>query len=200
MAKDTRARALEELAAVLVHEFRNPLASIHGCARTLLDSEPRLTPDVRRSLLGVVVEQSRRLDWLIRAAGAAVGGNADRRVVVDAVAVVARAADALGISVPSPPGRSFVIAADADLLMLGVQALALALQAEQVSMFWAADVLVITSDAVQVDAEERRWKASLGEQILTEQGFGVTIQSDPRGTTVSVSFDVDGVPDEQRVS
>ncbi|HKN63334.1 MAG TPA: ATP-binding protein [Gaiellaceae bacterium] len=50
-----------DLIATVSHELRTPLTGVYGAAETLLGRDDTLTPEARKGLLAVLVEQSRRL-------------------------------------------------------------------------------------------------------------------------------------------
>jgi signal transduction histidine kinase len=62
-------RKLEQLRAELVatvsHELRTPLTGVYGAASTLLGRDADLTPETRRGLLELLVEQARRLAGIV---------------------------------------------------------------------------------------------------------------------------------------
>ena len=58
---DARTGALD----TLIHDARNPLTSIQGCAMTLLERDD-LPNETRRALTSVIVRQAEQLDMLLR--------------------------------------------------------------------------------------------------------------------------------------
>jgi signal transduction histidine kinase len=50
----------------IAHELRNSLASIAGCAETLIEQDARINAPTRLALLEVIRRQARDLDALVR--------------------------------------------------------------------------------------------------------------------------------------
>jgi signal transduction histidine kinase len=53
-----------EVAATMAHEIRNPLVSIGGFARSILEKKPEGDPE--RAFLGIIVEEVERLENLVK--------------------------------------------------------------------------------------------------------------------------------------
>ncbi|MBI3098732.1 MAG: PAS domain S-box protein [Planctomycetes bacterium] len=64
LVKSQSLAAVGELAATVAHEIKNPLAGISGAIQVLEDAIPRSDP--RRSVVGEILEQIRRLDNTVR--------------------------------------------------------------------------------------------------------------------------------------
>lgn len=64
LARAERLASLGELAAVLAHEVKNPLAGIAGAIQVMADELPKADP--RRGIMGEILEQVHRLDKTVR--------------------------------------------------------------------------------------------------------------------------------------
>ncbi len=66
MKERDRLAALGEMAAGLAHEIRNPLGAIKGAAQLLLPpDEPATVPNESREFLGIIVEETNRLNRVV---------------------------------------------------------------------------------------------------------------------------------------
>src|SRR5438094_8447450 len=83
----------------LAHEFLNPLASLRGCALTILADRDHLPGNVVESLLDVVVRQSEKLEWLVRATTGTPRTSEQPGPEFDARRVVEEAARFAGVDV-----------------------------------------------------------------------------------------------------
>jgi len=54
-----------EVVAIVSHELRTPLTGVYGAAQTLLERDDTLSPETRQAMLGMLVEQSRRLTGIV---------------------------------------------------------------------------------------------------------------------------------------
>lgn len=205
MAGD-RSDAATELIGVLAHELRNPLASLQGCAATLLDRADELPVDVRHGLTSVIVRQSRRMEWLIGALAAF--GGATRRVPsgdVPVGTVVQAAAEAAGIGVHGVddvhgaafPGdeRRFRLALEAlfvSLLDAGAEGSA--------NIREGGAALVITTSATDLTQGGRKWKIRLARRLLREEGCRLRVRTTTHRTVATVRFPAGAGGSDRRVA
>jgi signal transduction histidine kinase len=65
LVKSERLASVGELAGALAHEIRNPLGAVVAAARMLTDDSPRAAGYDRTALLGVIADESARLDRIL---------------------------------------------------------------------------------------------------------------------------------------
>jgi two-component system sensor histidine kinase KdpD len=58
-------RLRSSVLSTVSHDLRTPVASIQGCAESLLESERAIAPETRRELLRTIADESRRIDGMI---------------------------------------------------------------------------------------------------------------------------------------
>ena len=165
-----------ELLATLAHELRNPLASVQGCAQTLASRGADLTDEMRAGLTDVIVRQSERLDWLIRAVALSAGVGRRVPAMICLQDVVARAA--AFASVRPDIGTDARVWADAPRLQCALEALALALGAPAVTMRVRGTTVVVTGDSTDLDRGGRRWKLDLARQLLADEGWQLNVAAE----------------------
>jgi hypothetical protein len=179
--------SLAEILAVLAHEFRNPLASMQGCAQTLVDKGEELPQAVRTGLSEVIVKHAARMDWLVRAA-AAFGGVGERivdevdlgRVLTEAAAISGVSFDVVGATRRFGDGRR---------LRLAVEAVLLAANGTEVQVEMpSADVLQVRTSDADVGRNGRRWKLDLAARLLREEGCVLTVQRTGHGAVLRIHF------------
>jgi signal transduction histidine kinase len=189
---------------VLAHEFRNPLASLHGCALTLLDRDEQLPGDIRRGLTQVIVTQSQRLGWLILAVSA-MGEALGRRIedTVDITSVVAEAGAQAEVSIVSGKSR-LQFTADRTRVRLGVEALLLALMngGSEVTARLSdeGDVLDVVTSAGDLDRGGRSWKLDLARRLLRREGCELRIRRTPSGARAKVRFPIPAGTTSRRIA
>lgn len=181
---------LGELLGVLAHEFRNPLASLQGCAQTLLERGDALDPNVREQMTEVIVRHAQRLDWLVRAA--ATFGGADGRGAPDEVDVEALVADACafaGVPCETVPGARIV--ANERRLRIAVEAVVLSLGEHASARMKHADDFEVSSPQRDIRRGSRRWKLGLASRVLREEGCGLAALVSEAGTCATVRFAIE---------
>ncbi len=99
-----RMAAVGELAARVAHEIKNPLASISGSAQ-MLSSHESADPTVRR-LLGILVEESRRLSHILDGFLAYTRPTQSTRTVCDLVPLLRDLVEILKRSEQRRPGQN----------------------------------------------------------------------------------------------
>ena len=188
---ERRREAAGELIGILAHELRNPLASLQGCALTLMERSDEMSADMRQGLMQVIVGQSRRLDWLVGAVAAL--GGVTRRLpgdVVDVAKVVREAGELVGIPVEAGEGVRFE--GDERRVRLAVEALLMALTAGgaegSLGVKGNGRALEVTSAAQDMDRGGRRWKLDLARSLLREEGCSLRISRTPDGTKARIGF------------
>jgi len=180
-----------ELVQARAHEIRNPIASIAGCAATLLESGSRLDGETREALLRVIVEQAHRLDWLTRAAQESEISGDRTRAAVDAEALVREAASFAGYaSVVAGPSQT---SGDERRWRMALEALMLALRPSEhdavAIVHQTTNVITIRAQASNVLGDaERLWKLALAQRIFEEQGAVLEVHQDAELIEASVSL------------
>lgn len=180
-----------ELLAVLAHELRNPLASLQGCAMTLLERRHELSDDMQEGLTRVIVDQSQRLDWIVRAT-AAYGGASTRRDggFVNTAAVVRQAADFAEVKADARDGYDFE--GDERRVQLALEAILVSLRNSQADVDAAlvsgGASFEIRSRALDLGHGGRGWKLELARRLLREEGCALSIRRLKDGTLVRVRF------------
>jgi two-component system sensor histidine kinase HydH len=91
---DRRLTALGEMAAVVAHEIRNPLASLKGHAQLLAESFPDASPE--RAKIDRVVKQAKRLEAVTSDLLTFVRSGTISRAPVDPVALMREVAETVG--------------------------------------------------------------------------------------------------------
>ena len=186
---------LPEILGVLAHEFRNPLASLQGCAQTLLDRGDALEPDIRERMTEVIVKHSQRLDWLTRAA--AMFGGVGRRTDVEEVmlADVARDACALtnaGIETAS----TAIVVGNEQRIQLAIEAVLMAL-GDRATVTVRGAVVEICSPERDLARGSRSWKLHLASRVFRDEGADVGAIVTSHGTCVTIRFrSIQGGSDE----
>lgn len=170
--------------AFLLHEFRNCVASVHGCAQTLREREPGLRSDQREALLDIILKQSDRLDWLTRAASSMDGGLPARAAATrDLASIVRDAAVFAGVDVVLDLTDDAPVAADEVRLGLALEAAFLALRAGDAAATatLGQEALEIRSTARDLLQRGRVWKVALARKLLREEGCRLVLRPDPGG-------------------
>lgn len=179
---------LAEILGVLAHEFRNPLASLQGCAQTLLDRGDALRPDVREQMTEVIVKHAKRLDWLVRAA--ATFGGAGGRTEAEEVAlsdVLAEAREFAGAG--GDPSGAATVYGNERRFQLAIEAVLLALgDAVSLRVLPPGDRVEISSSQRDLSVSGRRWKLHLASVVLREAGGSIHVIVSSHGTTVTMRF------------
>jgi signal transduction histidine kinase len=173
---------VEELLSVLAHELRNPLASMQGCAQTLLDRGGDLSQEVRGGLAEVIVRHAQRMDWLIRAT-ALLGSASNPRIdEFDLDEVVREAASMTGAEMTAR--ASSTIVADRGWVRLAVEALLLALgPSGRAEVGPSAGLVRLTGGEVDLRQGGRLWKLHLARRAVQAMG-GALVTYDAEGETV----------------
>ena len=112
-----RMSAVGELAARVAHEIKNPLASISGSAQ-MLSRHEHPDPTVNR-LLGIVVDESRRLSRILDGFLAYTRPRDTTRTTCDLVAIVGAAVELLLQAETTPSGCSIELDLPESLQILG---------------------------------------------------------------------------------
>lgn len=181
--------SVAEILGVLAHEFRNPLASMQGCAQTLVERGEDVPAEVRRGLAEVIVRHAQRMDWLVRAAAAYGGVGGRVPAEIDLAEVVAAAGEVAEMDVDPGPERSFV--ADEKRLRLAIEALFLAVDATVASAGFSPDgVLEVCTSDISVGQAGRRWKLDLASRLLRAEGCELSIRRAEDEACVRVRFQI----------
>lgn len=174
------------LLAVLAHELRNPLASLQGCAHTLVDNDDRLAPEVRRDLASVMVENCQRLTWLIEAAASMGGGRNRHPAEHPFESIVIAAAQRAGVQFQGT--TSTILWGDLNGIRLAIEAILMALGPEKIRMKVEGDRLEISSEAHDLVGGGRGWKIAMAETLLTAEGADVKLHQNSNGTSIGIRF------------
>jgi len=162
----TDERRLEQLRADLVatvsHELRTPLTGVYGAATTLLGRHEELSPEGRRGLLELLVEQARRLagivDQILFASRLDGGGVEARLEIVDAADVL-RGLGAGSHRLVAEAGEGIAVRADLDRL-------------HQVVGNLVDNALKYSSGPVRVEVERRELSARI---LVSDEGPGIPV-------------------------
>lgn len=181
----------DQRVSIRVHEARNALASVIGCARTVAEAGEGLDPAMRDALLGIVVNQALKLDWTIRASAAlaAPGVASDQRV--DARSLLADAIGFAGLNAVGDTPMDGDVLGDERRLHLAVQALMLALRPngeEGVVVASDGDGFRIRTTMIDLDHPDRGWKIATARRLMREQGGGITVRRTGQGIEARVRF------------
>lgn len=179
------------IVGILVHEFRNPLASVQGCARTLFEAGEDLAPETRAALAEIILKAAQRLDWLTRAAGSFNGGTGDRLPEeVDIEQTVSEAAGLGQVKLEIGPEPATSFDGDPGSVRMALEALFLALgeAGAEARAELSGDVLRVSSTARDLWQGSRRWKLALAHRLLRIEGCRLTVTRMIGGTTMTVSF------------
>lgn len=167
-----------DLFGALAHELRNPLASLRGCAITLGERYRELDPPTREGLVGVIVRQSERMDWLVNAV-CELGRREPERLPVAAELseLVAEAASHLGVAVT---GDGALVGVDRRRLVLALEALVLSAVDEPGRARLCLDGrgFELRGRAGDAGHGARRWKLDLARRLLREEGCTLRLRRD----------------------
>lgn len=182
----------DPLLPVLVHEFRNSVASVRGCVETLRARGDTLPEQVRDALSDVVLRQADRLEWMVSALELAEGPGAERCFEwVDPVPVAAEAGRRAGVEVQGQVPESVPFLGDGRRLAIALEGLFLALaedQPEVSARMLGPRTLVVASPLASLEDDRRRWKLLLAARVLQEERCRLTLRHGEDGTRAEVSF------------
>jgi signal transduction histidine kinase len=174
----------------LLHELGNCVTSIEGCAELLVEHASKLTPEQARELNEVVLKQSKRLEWIVRAMALADG--TDRGTSVIDLATVVRdatrtpratvVADADDLSV-RVEGEEATVRAALEALLLALTDAGQTARARVIGRD-----IEVESSATDVSRSGPLWKLALARTLLERHGASLWLHTGDVGTTVSVQF------------
>jgi hypothetical protein len=174
---DMRGSASQSPFRAVAHELLNPLASLRGGIETIAGDHAR-SDDVRARLLDVVVRQSERLEWLIRAAVADPSAGPAHITFFDARHVVGEAVALTGARAPRDPG-SVRIRAEERSFRLAVEAVLMAMTHGGATAH--VDVtparLRVTSTYMDVRDASFLWKAELARRLLRRSDLRLRVRA-----------------------
>ncbi len=175
-----------ELLAVLAHELRNPLASLQGCAHTLMLRGADLPAGIRHGLTEVIAKQSVRMDWLIRALAVYGGVGSSQRERLAVAEVVLDAAECTETVLDTT--EAGYIDGDPSRTRLALEAILLASGPRTSGRMTSPAELELVTPERDLDQAGRRWKLDLAGRLLAEQGGGLDVIGVPAGTLLRVTL------------
>lgn len=166
---------VSELLGTLAHELRNPLASLQGCAQTMVERGDDLPPEVRKRMSAVIAKHAERMDWLIRAVASFGDGGVPGEDRVDLGDLLRTVGEECGAPVDAEAG--IVIRGNEQRLRLALEAVFRALgPAGTARLLPDAVAVELAAPAVDPYASGRRWKLEAAARLLGVDGATLEIE------------------------
>lgn len=178
---------LGELLGSLAHELRNPLASLQGCAQTLVKRGEDLPAAVRLRMADVIARQAERMDWLVRAVGSFASPGVPGDDVVDLADLLREAGAASGVEVRVEGGLH--VLGGEERLRLALEAVLQAFgPASSYRLVPPTRTLHASAPDVDPSSSGRHWRLEAARRMVAVDGGRLEVGRDGRRAVARLVF------------